>query len=373
MATAEARELAIPVCRIVRLSEIPESWNEAWDRLADDTAEPNPFFERWFLIASRVLLNDKAQEPFVATIWRANMMIGLVPLCSSQRYGRMPFDHTTNWAHYHSFYGAPLVKRGDESAFWDGLLRALDQAEWTGALLHMTALDPAGPVFKALGATRRCDVVHHSERAMLASPLGTAAYYETNVRKKKRKEIGRLMSRLKELGDITTRKLHDDDELRPWIDTFLLMESAGWKGNDGAALARNADTQRFFFDALTGARQAKRLEMLCLSVGGQPIAMLVNFLTPPGSYSFKIAFDEDFARYSPGVLISIDNLDHLDRRDVEWMDSCAVPDHPMINSIWAERRGIVRVTVPLRGLKRRIIFNGARTLEQLSALRRRGQ
>jgi hypothetical protein len=53
------------------------------------------------------------------------------------------------------------------------------------------------------------------------------------------------------------------------------------------------------------------------------------------------------------------------------MDSCAVEDHPMINSLWGERRGIVRVTVPLSGFRRRAEFRLCRALEDASAALRR--
>jgi hypothetical protein len=100
--------------------------------------------------------------------------------------------------------------------------------------------------------------------------------------------------------------------------------------------------------------------------------MLVNFLCPPGSFSFKTAFDEGFAHYSPGVLLQIDNLDILDRPDIAWMDSCAAQDHPMIDSLWTERRSIVRVTVPLKGWRRRIVWALCRALELASARLQRG-
>lgn len=43
----------------------------------------------------------------------------------------------------------------------------------------------------------------------------------------------------------------------------------------------------------------------------------------------------------------------------------------MIDSIWRERRTIVRVTLPLAGVRRRAAHLFARTLEQASAARRR--
>ena len=43
----------------------------------------------------------------------------------------------------------------------------------------------------------------------------------------------------------------------------------------------------------------------------------------------------------------------------------------MINSLWTERRSIVRVSVPLAGRGRRFVYAGARALETGSALLRR--
>ena len=100
---------------------------------------------------------------------------------------------------------------------------------------------------------------------------------------------------------------------------------------------------------------------------GAPVAMLINFVASPGGFSFKTAFDEAYARYSPGVLIQLDNLSLMRRPDIEWMDSCAAENHPMINSLWAERRGIVRVSVPLAGWRRGAEFRIARSLENGSA------
>jgi hypothetical protein len=101
-----------------------------------------------------------------------------------------------------------------------------------------------------------------------------------------------------------------------------------------------------------------------MTVGDRTIAMLVNFLCAPGSASFKIAYDEDYARFSPGVLIQIENYGILDAPGIEWMDSCAAANHPMIDSLWAERRGIVRLTLPLGGARGRLAFAAARAVER---------
>jgi len=60
----------------------------------------------------------------------------------------------------------------------------------------------------------------------------------------------------------------------------------------------------------------------------------------------------------------------LARGDIAWMDSCAVENHSMIDSLWEERRSIVRVSVPLSGLRRRLVYRLCRTIEKAAARRR---
>ena len=84
--------------------------------------------------------------------------------------------------------------------------------------------------------------------------------------------------------------------------------------------------------------------------------MLANFITPPGAYSFKTAFDEDYARFSPGMLLQLENLALLERRDLQWTDSCAVEGHPMIERLWRGHRRMVSRNIAIGGPLRRAAF-----------------
>jgi len=350
-----------------------------WEALAGDAAEPNAFAEHWFAAAAVSHLTGK-DEVRLAAIWSgaagAPMLIGVIPLSIEPQYGRLPVAHVENWRHAQTFLGTPLVRAGHESAFWSALLTALDGAAWAPAFLHVDSLVEDGPVHAGLAAAaralgRRCDIVHRSERAMLASDLAPEAYYEATIRKKKRKELKRLSARLAELGTVRTHSLTGADQVEPWCDHFLALERAGWKGNAGSALGCTPATERFFREAVAGAFAAGRLNFLRMDLDERPIAMLVNFMTPPGGFSFKIAFDEDYARFSPGVLIEIENLAVLARGDIAWMDSCAVENHPMINTLWSARRPLVRLTLPLAGSRRALAFRICRMIEDASATLRK--
>jgi CelD/BcsL family acetyltransferase involved in cellulose biosynthesis len=334
--------------------------------LAGAAAEPNCFQEPWFVAAGLQHLTEDRDIRLIEV--RDGALLGVLPLCVRNDYGRLPAAHVRNWRHHNDFLGTPLIRKGRETDFWRAVLGHLDRAGWAPGFLHINGLLEQGAVHRGLveaasALGRAVPIVKRRIRAALASALSPEEYLETTVRKKKRKELKRLGNRLSELGALAFRQWGPEEELAAWCDDFLALERRGWKGRAGSALAESPATEAFFRQALAGAAATGRLQIRRLDLNGKPIAMLVNFLTPPGSFSFKIAYDEAWSRFSPGVLLQLDNLDLLARGDIEWMDSCAAENHPMIDSLWGERRTIVRVSVPLAGLRRRLSFAGWRAVE----------
>jgi CelD/BcsL family acetyltransferase involved in cellulose biosynthesis len=345
----------------------------AWARLANVASEPNAFCEHWFVASALNNLRGN-RDVRLAQVWAGDTrLIGIIPLTLYSRYGRMPARHVSNWAHYQSFMGTPLIERGFEEDFWNALIRALDISDWAAGFLSLTGLNEDGPVHRGLVTAairlgREIPTVHRFERALLASESDVETYLSANVRAKKRKELRRLTNRLSELGTVRFAALEDAADLPGWCEAFLLLEAAGWKGSNGAALGNTLATAQFLRECLNGAQISGRLDFQRLDLDGRPIAMLINFRTPPGSWSFKIAYDENLARFSPGILIELENLPHvLNDPEIKWMDSCAVENHPMINSLWAERRAIIQVSLPLAGAKRTAIYRTCRTAETASA------
>lgn len=340
-----------------------------WAALAAHASEANAFAEPWFIAASLAAFGHDGVR--LLTVSQHGALIGVMPVVVETGYGRTPVRFVQNWCHHQMFLGTPLIRAGEEETFWREALDLLDWVDWAPGFFHLRGVVENGPVHRGLIAARQGAVVYRETRALLQSDLGPQAYYEQSVRQKKRKELRRLRNRLAELGDLRLSMLTDPADLPAWTNAFLVLEKSGWKGEAGSALGCAPETESFFFTALAGAWEAGKLQFLRLDLNGHPVAMLVNFLSAPGSFSFKTTFDEAYARFSPGVLIQLENLAILDRPGIAWMDSCAVENHPMIDSLWRERRHVVRVTVPLAGLRRRGVHAFARTLETLSTLRRR--
>ncbi len=367
----EAAEVSFGVSTLYTASSCWQSYCDphfitAWDNLADNAAEANPFNESWFLLSALRQFdpNGKVQ---LAQIWTEaegkGQLIGLMPIASEKNYGRWPFPHLTNWLHYNAFSGVPLVRRGYEHQFWRILLPRLDANAGSNLFFHINGIIADGPLAVALAEiasdqSRRFAEVHRMERALLLPGLSSDAYFEHNVRGKKRKELRRQKNRLSEIGALTFDRKTDAADLAEWIESFLVLENSGWKGAEGSALSCSVQTRNLFADALSGAATQGKLERLTYRLDGRPIAMLANFHTAGGSFSFKTAFDEDLSRFSPGVLLQIENFDLLDRPGFQYCDSCAAEGHPMIDGLWSDRRAIGRYSVAIGGGLRRATFGG---------------
>ncbi len=344
------------------------SWREldtpgarlAWDALAACTAEPNPFHESWYLLAALRAFDPDGQIS-ILRFEAGRELAGLLPVQSSRRYYHRPIPHLASWVHPNCFLGAPLVARGLEREFWRALLKWTDENAGAALFLHLSQMPLSGPLYEALRAVlaeqdRLAATVHREDRAMLASDLTPEAYFEASLSGKKRKELRRQFNRLAELGEVSMTRTTGDGHLARWIEDFLALEHSGWKGTNGSAIASHQTTTRMFKEALFGAATSGRLERLTLILDGEPIAMLANFVTPPGAFSYKTAFDERYARYSPGVLVQRENLELLGKPGIDWCDSCASADHPMIDHIWRERRPIGRLSIAIGGKVRRTLF-----------------
>jgi CelD/BcsL family acetyltransferase involved in cellulose biosynthesis len=371
MLQAKAGQNTDAVARERDADDLTPDFIAEWAALADEASEPNAFAEHWFMGPALAWLRSGIVK-LIEVRALSGELIGIMPLERDGQYGRMPVQHIRNWVHFQCFMSTPLVRMGCEDAFWTALLRWLDDSEWARGFLTLREVDADGPVIKGLMAVRSAAVVHNYRRAVLQSDLSADAYLAQRLSGKKRKELRRLDSRLAETGQVSFTRLTDSAQLPAWTEAFLALEAAGWKGQDGAALANHAGTAAFLEAMLTGAMAAGRLDFQRLAVDDRAIAMLINFRTPPMSWSFKIAYDESLARFSPGVMIELENLKAvLGDPAITMMDSCAVEDHPMIDRLWSERRTIAQVTVPLRGLRRRTIHALCRSAESASAIVKR--
>lgn len=342
-----------PVHRIVEITEPDELARhlQTWEQLVEQAAEPNIFYTPCALLpavrhlsrgqAVRVLLFFRAGE--------ASVLDGLLPLVERPLLG---FASLHGYRHRYCFSAEPLLRRRQEMEVAHSFVAWLHQHRFSRPLLTLRGLDSEGVWFRALRHTLHERGVSYQQaepvqRALLRIEGGLESFLE-RIPAKKRKEYQRLRERLAALGGLQIRVLQPGaDDLQEWLDAFVALELKGWKGREGTALGSRAECRRFFEETAWGAHQQGQLMMVCMSLDGRPLAMLCDLVSPPGRYAFKTAYDEDYSRYAPGVLLEIENacLTFQTPHDVEWLDSCAAPDNALLNRLYPHRRSLTDLTL----------------------------
>lgn len=322
----------------------------AWNELAADALEPNAFYEPWMMLpaidsfgrggALRYVLVYAAQAAGPA------LLCGFFPLERAVSYNGVPFPHLRLWQHKHCFLGTPLVRSTHARAC---LLAFLDwlEADPRGApAVRWGLLGADGPFYRALtealeASGRRGFVPRRFERALLRRRVERRA--GEGLSPKGASELRRLERRLAEAGGMEYVELERAHAAR-WIGDFLELEARGWKGRRSSALGSSEAGRLFFTRAAQAAARGGRLMMLGLRSAGRFVAMKCDFLSGEGAFGFKIAYDEDYARFSPGTLLELESIRRFHARGaLQWIDSCAQSDHFMLNRLWPDRRAIADV------------------------------
>jgi hypothetical protein len=176
------------------------------------------------------------------------------------------------------------------------------------------------------------------ERALLSPAGDRADYIERALPRKKLKELGRQLRRLSDDGAVAWDIARDPAAIGAALADFLALEEAGWKGRAGTAAARSPQIGAFLEAAVAALAHEGKAEIMRLMLAGRAIAALIVLRSGDTAWCWKIAYDEQHARASPGVQLMLQATKTLlAEPGLSHIDSCAAPDHPMIDHIWRER------------------------------------
>ncbi|HEY4201239.1 MAG TPA: GNAT family N-acetyltransferase [Devosiaceae bacterium] len=322
----------------------------AWQRLCGEAAEPNAFYAPGFTVPAAAFAQG-GHGADALCVEDGERLIGFLPVTSALRAYGLPIPALVGTVPY-AVLGSPLLVP-DRAAFAAG--RLLDAAAATGArLLVLPKLDLDGPAMAGLAAAaerRGLTALIHGEhqRAALAVPDDAETYLRAGMGAKKLKELRRQGHRLDEEGTVAFASAHSPDAVAPALTRFLELEARGWKGKRGTGLGQSEGDTRFIRTAATTLASKGDFEVLEMTLDGRPIASGLIIRQQNTALFFKIAYDEAYARFSPGVQLTVE----LTRRLVEdpaitYADSTALPGHPMIDHVWRERRRVGDVLIPTR-------------------------
>lgn len=158
----------------------------------------------------------------------------------------------------------------------------------------------------------------------------------------------RRLRRLEAVGEVTFALARRPDDVRAALEDFLHLEASGWKGRQRSALLIDRHRAAFAREAVNGLAERGMARVFTLRVGGQVAASLVVLHSQGHAVAWKTAYDERLRRFGPGALVAALATEALAADpDIRTVDSCAVPDHQVMNRLWRGRLGIGTLVIGL--------------------------
>ncbi len=315
---------------------------QAWADLARRAVAPDIFIDPLFALPAARRFPPALQPTFLL-VWAScgDGQSSLVGLCAVRpaRFGPgVPV--TRAWMHEQAVAAAPLLDADRAVEALAAMLAWLARSGRGRAGLLCQGVPLDGPLGRVLtGPTVPHAVVGVRSRAVLTREGGGA-------RGRHAKEWRRQSRRLFDRGTVAFRSARGIEAARGVLERFLVLEAAGWKGRRGTALGQNPALAAFVRALVGGLAGEGRCRIDSLELDGRPIAMGILLRSRDHAYYWKTAFDEAFAALSPGrqFTLALTSGQVLDP-DVILTDSCALPDHPMIDRLWPERIEVADVLV----------------------------
>jgi CelD/BcsL family acetyltransferase involved in cellulose biosynthesis len=323
---------------------------DCWHALSQRAIEPNGYYLPGWALAIDASARGRTNGSALGA-WSDAGLIGLMPVVSLWRAYRLPLPALVSADPYGTLC-TPLLDRemADEAAF-----RLMRQARDAGAhalILRDVALD--GAVMKTFASVlerrgMRPRVLQSHVRACLDATRDADELLREALGAKKLKELRRQRHRLAEHGEVAFDVAQTPDEVAPALENFLKLEASGWKAERGTALAQDDGDAAFIRRAVKALAENGQCEIATLRAGATPVAAAIVLRHLDRAFYFKLGVDERFAKFSPGVQLTLEVTRHLCADPaIAIADSMAAPDHPMINPIWRGRLTIGDVLISLR-------------------------
>jgi len=242
--------------------------------------------------------------------------------------------------HYYAFLSSPVV----DPAFADEVIPAFFAAiERSAELPNVVSLKQFDAEDPSHAAMLKVFSLRGIEPLMLSETSRPFVTREFGVKKSgsTRKKLRQDWNRLSSLGSVEVVNSREPADVEQAFETFLAMEKASWKGEQGTALLSDSNDAAFVRRLLHDLAARRDASVALLRVDGAVIAAQVLMYGGSTAYTWKTAYDAKFSKYSPGTLL-VDRITEelFAGADIQAINSCAAEDSFM-GQLWAGRRAMV--------------------------------
>lgn len=258
----------------------------------------------------------------------------------------LPYDY--------AFLSSPVIDPAYVDAVMPAFCKAIRQH---GSLPKVISLHSFNAEAPACAALREALTGNGSEQLTLAQSMRPVVTREFGVKHSgsTRKKLRQEWKRLAALGAVDVINDRAPAAVEQAFESFLTLELASWKGAYGTALLCDDDDAAFVRKLVCALAGEGSASVALLRVDGRPIAAQVLMYCGNTAFTWKIAFDAKFAKFSPGILLVDKVTEELfGLPGIDVIDSCSV-ETGFMAQLWAGRRQMVDLLVDV-GPKKSLPF-----------------
>ncbi len=295
-----------------------------WRELHARSVYPSLYNSPDFVIACVMHFRDEDMRPWVLAVKDAERLVAVFPFqVSSLEYYGAKLKVIQYNAPWESDKPYPVIAQGFEAVVWSEFGEYLRTSGESWHQLDLMEWREELPGKKALLSNFASPMYWSRMRPHRKSPvLSLRVPWEDrwNTHRKMRKKVSRMR---RAFGDDLRFEVFDGREKRAeLLDAYMSIESRGWKAGE-IGIGRGDDATAFYRDLFGRLANRDSLRFGVLSVGDRPISIEIAYIEGKEVYFSHGTFDEEYAKYSPGMVSTCLFLEHFHRTEYDRGDFLA--------------------------------------------------
>ena len=317
-----------------------------WDDLVS-RAHPNVFMSPAALRAADATHFAKLH---VLLAWdedtRPRRLVGLWAMQERRRWpfwpavlDALPFEY--------AFLSSPVIDKDVTADVMPAFFKAIAAAPDMPRVILMKSLDTEAASYSPMIQS----IEARGGRALTIKTESRPVIWRDTTEKpssERRKKLRQGWKRMSAIGVTAMVAVTEPEAVALAVETFLDLEFKSWKGAAGTALLCR-DEDATFVRRMIGDLAVQGHAMVeSLQIDGRTIATQILLLSGMMAYTWKTAFDQAYAKFSPGAVM----IDKLTERlfatsRITGIDSCSV-EGSFMGELWRDRRAMADVLVKVR-------------------------
>lgn len=347
----------------------------AWQHLSEHALEPNAYLTPMFVLPALAYMGSPMPVSILLIETGGSELIGIGVFDTKPLLPLFRWQALVCFRSKHSYLTGLLVDGERAALAVDAFFVFVSRpgTHWHAVRFDWLGAESSLGTLLIESARRRNVWWSESERMRRAVLLPGSDAEDSLIKRipaSRLKELRRCLRRLSESGKLDWYIHSGKDLPDAAIERFLSLEHMGWKGEAGTSIRANPAHEQFFKAMIGRFREVNGVFFTELMHDERVIASTCNLVSGNSAFAFKIGWDPDYARFSPGMLNELCLLERAGEvvGHLDLIDSGAV-EGSFIDKLWFDKRDLlsgVFATTPIG----KLLFTMAavrRRLRQLGA------